>query len=192
MLCSRDPGRAWAPPWLSCPCGSELARDGHRHQVASKLAPTKSNRSCREQAHSHKKANQRGTALALVGACLHATVTDIKSRASSLPQKATGAVASKLTPTAIRVSQTSTAQLWLLWERARTRRSQTSSREQVASKLAPTKSSRSCREQARSHKKRQDPRSRGKAGSGSPAGLLPLAFKAVIPQEFVAVTHPEA
>jgi hypothetical protein len=45
------------------------------------------------------KRQKRGTALALVGACLHATVTDIKSRASSLPQKATGAVASKLAPT---------------------------------------------------------------------------------------------
>ncbi len=45
------------------------------------------------------KRQKRGTALALVGACLHATVTDIKSRASSLPQKAAGAVVSKLTPT---------------------------------------------------------------------------------------------
>jgi hypothetical protein len=114
--------------------------------------------SSREQARSHTKQGstiQHSAALALVGACSHAAPSCIQSRASSLPHKtrlhnpaqrsfgscgsvlARGAfvhpVTSKLAPTENKASQSSSAQLWLLWERARTRRLRASSHEQARS-----------------------------------------------------------
>ncbi len=131
---------------------SVLARDSFGHCVASKLAPTGTDRLRllwerartrqlralrREQARSHKCR----AVLAVVGACSHATASGIASRASSLPQVPSGfgccgsvlardsfglQVASKLAPTG-------TAQFWLLWERARTRQLRASRREQARS-----------------------------------------------------------
>jgi hypothetical protein len=114
--------------------------------------------SSREHARSHTKQGstvQHSAALALAGACAHAAPSRIQSRARSLPQKtrlhspaqrsfgscgsvlARGAfvhpVTSKLAPTENKAPQSSTAQLWLLWERARTRRLRASSREQARS-----------------------------------------------------------